>query len=45
MASAQRNPGAVAKKRAKDPEKRVRVVVETPRGSRNKYKWYEETGR
>jgi inorganic pyrophosphatase len=45
MASAQRNPGAVAKKRAKDPEKRVRIVVETPRGSRNKYKWDEETGR
>jgi inorganic pyrophosphatase len=45
MASAQRNPGAVAKKRSKDPGKRVRIVVETPKGSRNKYKWDEKTGR
>jgi inorganic pyrophosphatase len=45
MASAQRNPGATAKKRAKDPGKRVRIVVETPKGSRNKYKLDEKTGR
>jgi inorganic pyrophosphatase len=45
MASAQRNPGAAAKKRAKDPGKRVRIVVETPKGSRNKFKWDEKTGR